>query len=159
MNIIFQTEEQLIDYLILEKKVEWNPFGKHEIKFGGKDFKNELDFLEYLKSFDLITYTYESVISDTFKWKREERKFELRLKNIQLNKKNLDLLYSDNLITSDIHQHRLLTINQVCEILGVTRPTVYNFFEDGSLPYYNILSQRKVRHTDLMNFIEKKKNI
>jgi excisionase family DNA binding protein len=159
MNIIFQTEEQLIDYLILDKKVEWNPLGKYVIKFGGQEFKTELDFLEHLKSFDLITYTYESIISDTFKWKREERKFELRLKNIQLNKKNLDLLYSDNLITSDIHQHRLLTINQVCDILGVTRPTVYKFFEDGTLSYYEILSQRKVRHTDLMNFIEKKKNI
>ncbi len=157
MNILFQNEEQIIDYLILEKKIELIPYGKYIIKFGGQEFETQLDFLEFLKSFDLITYTYESVISDTFKWKREERKLELRLRSIQLNKNNLDLLYSDNLITSDIHQHRLLTINQVCEILGVTRPTVYGFFKDGTMTHYEILSQKKVRHVDLMKFIEMRK--
>lgn len=159
MNIIFQTEEQLIDYLILEKKVEWNPYGTYSLKFAGYEFSNEKEFLDYLISFDLITYNYDCILSETHKWKREERKHELRLKFIQLNKRNIDLLYSNELVTADIYQHRLLTINQVCEILGVTRPTVYKFFEDGSLTYYEILSQRKVRYSDLMIFIGEKKTI
>ena len=157
MNIIFQTEEQLIDYLILEKKVELNPYGTYRLKFAGHEFSNEKEFLDYLISFDLITYNYDCIISDTRKWKREERKHELRLKSIQLNKRNIDLLYSNELVTADIYQHRLLTINQVCEILGVTRRTAYKFFEDGSLTYYEILSQRKVRYSDLLKFLELKK--
>jgi len=158
MNITFQTEEQLIDYLILEKCVEWTNYDNCPFKFAGKEF-NELDFLKYLQSFDLITYNYECIIHDTRKSNRAARKYELRVSSIQLNKKNLELLFSNELITTDIHQHRLLNINQVCEILGVTRPTIYKFFKDGSLPFYDIISQKKVRHSDLMNFIALRKNV
>ena len=158
MTINFQTEEQLVDYLILEKMVKWDSYAKFPIRFAGIEYKVE-GFLDYLKSFDLITYNFECIITDTHISSREFRKYELRLRSVQLNKTNLDLLYSNELITSDIHQHRLLNINQVCEILGVTRPTIYKFFEDGSLSYYEILSQRKVRQSDLMKFIgQKKKN-
>lgn len=156
MNITFQNEEQLFDFLVLDQKVVWNDYSDQPITFGVRKF-SQSDFLEFLKSFDLITYNYECLIGNTSVWKRELRTKELRLRSIELNYKNLELLYSDNLVTPDILQHRLLTINEVCEVLNVTRPTVYKLFEDGSLSYYEILSQRKVKYSDLLKFLELKK--
>jgi len=154
MNITFQSEEQLFDFLVLDQMVIWNDYSDQPITFGSRKF-SQTDFLDFLKSFDLITYNYECLIGNTTVWKRELRTKELRLKSIELNYKNLELLHSDNLVTRDILQHRLLTINEVCEVLNVTRPTVYKLFEEGALPYFEILSQRKVRYSDLIKFIEK----
>lgn len=159
MTIVFKSPEQVIDYLITEKKIQWIGHGANHIKFLDKDFKNDDAFLVYLNSFDLITYKYEFMPLKTVGWNRIERTSELRLISIEFNFKNFELLMSNDLITNDIHQHRLLTINQVAEILGVSRPTVYDKLRTGEFPFYTIGDQRKVRHSDLMSYIESKKSI
>jgi excisionase family DNA binding protein len=121
------------------------------------DFANDQEFLSYLKSFDLITYKYDFMPTKTVGWNRSERTSELKLHSVEFNMRNFELLISNDLITNDVDQHRLLNINQVCGILNVTRPTVYKIFEEGDLKFYQIGDQRKVRFLDLMSYIEAQK--
>ena len=61
-------------------------------------------------------------------------------------------------LTNDINIFKLLTINQVCEFLNVTRPTVYKFLNDGHLEYVEVLGHKRIQLIELLNFIQEKKS-
>lgn len=62
----------------------------------------------------------------------------------------------DEPLINDINVYKLLTINQVCEFLNVSRPTVYKMLNDGDLPFLEILGQKRIQVKDLLSFIQSK---
>ena len=67
-------------------------------------------------------------------------------------------LNSENSLEYDIKLLSLLTINQACEFLAVTRPTLYKILREEHIPTVEILSQKKIQLKDLVEYVENKKN-
>ena len=53
---------------------------------------------------------------------------------------------------------KLLSINQTCELLNVTRPTLYKLLKNGSLAYVQFMNQKRIQVMDILNFIDLNKN-
>lgn len=102
------------------------------------DELRSLEFATGITSDPTSTYIYEKYI---LYW----TKFQ---KFIQSN----DTLEYDHKLLS------LLTLNQACEFLAVTRPTLYKILRFENIPTVEILSQKKIQLKDLVEYVEKKKN-
>jgi len=61
-------------------------------------------------------------------------------------------------LSNDVNIFKLLTINQVCEFLNVTRPSVYKLLNDGHLEYVKVLGHKRVQLMELLNFIQEKRS-
>ena len=68
------------------------------------------------------------------------------------------ILKNSEHIQWNIKSIKLLSINQSCELLNVTRPTLYKLLKNGSLPYVQFLNQKKIQVIDIVNFIDLNKN-
>lgn len=55
---------------------------------------------------------------------------------------------------TDDRKSRLATINEACEYLGCSRPTIYGLIRQGKLSYVQILSQKKIPWEDLEGYID-----
>jgi excisionase family DNA binding protein len=123
---------------------------------GFKDLENLYNWLEFhsiieiVKRPKVVMKVTENNLYQIFSH------YEYDIENIYLNENNLKSLIDEKFIDQIIN-NRLLTIRQVCEILGVTKPSVYKIFASGELKYYEILSQRKVLYSDLVEFLKKRK--
>jgi excisionase family DNA binding protein len=51
----------------------------------------------------------------------------------------------------------LLTINNACKFLGVTRPTLYKILRENQIPTVEVLSQKRIQLKDLLDFIDSNK--
>ncbi|EMR01467.1 helix-turn-helix domain-containing protein [Cesiribacter andamanensis] len=60
--------------------------------------------------------------------------------------------------TTIVHYYQasehLLSISQVCERLSCSKPVVYTLIKEGQLPAVQHLSQKKVRASSLLQYIE-----
>ena len=55
-------------------------------------------------------------------------------------------------------QHKLISINEACKFLGLTRPSVYKLIRDNEFPVVQIFDKTKrIQMRDLLKYIEKKK--
>ncbi len=51
-----------------------------------------------------------------------------------------------------------LSIQEIMEILNVSRTTVYRIMEDGEIPFYQIRGRRKFKKKDIDEYVQKQKN-
>jgi len=68
-----------------------------------------------------------------------------------------DFLQSHDSLKYDQKEYALLSINEACKLLEVTRPTLYKIIREGELPTVQILSQKRIQLKDLLNYIEQHK--
>jgi excisionase family DNA binding protein len=54
----------------------------------------------------------------------------------------------------EVPEQEYYTVQDVSRILGVGAPSVYNYIRRGSLPAYKVGGSTKVKHEDLMQYIE-----
>jgi len=54
-------------------------------------------------------------------------------------------------------KYKLLSINDACEMLDVTRPTFYKLVNEHELPIVQIFSQKKIQLKDLLDYMDKNK--
>lgn len=60
--------------------------------------------------------------------------------------------------TTSTEQFRLVSINEACKFLGLTRPSVYKLINDNEIPVVQIFEKTKrIQMRDLLNYIESKK--
>jgi excisionase family DNA binding protein len=68
-----------------------------------------------------------------------------------------NFLQTNDTLNCDHKLLSLLSINQACEFLAVTRPTLYKILKEEDIPTVEVLSQKKIQLKDLVDYIEKKK--
>lgn len=55
-------------------------------------------------------------------------------------------------------QHKLISINEACKFLGLTRPSIYKLINNNEIPVVQIFDKTKrIQMRDLLKYIEKKK--
>jgi len=152
MLIKFNTLKELTNWLLRTKKLSNKLWLKGYILYDIQ-FKTESELIDWLEIHSIIEIIYKStIITDEFIFKS----YEYEIEYILLNTNQLNSLESNSFVNPIIIE-RLLTIKEVSQMLSLTKPSVYKLFNSNQLPYYEILSQRKVKHTDLIKFIESKK--
>lgn len=62
----------------------------------------------------------------------------------------------DEPLSNDINMYKMLTINQACDLLNLSRPTVYKLLRTDELKHVEILGQKRIQLKDLLNFIQEK---
>jgi excisionase family DNA binding protein len=67
------------------------------------------------------------------------------------------LLSGDEILNNDILRFKLLTINQTCDFLQLSRPTVYKLLKENHIPHIEIFGQKRIQMNDLMSFISEKR--
>jgi excisionase family DNA binding protein len=60
-------------------------------------------------------------------------------------------------LEGDILTHKLLTINQSCEFLGFSRPTLYKLIEKKEINSFEILGKKRIQLFELIKYISQKK--
>lgn len=61
---------------------------------------------------------------------------------------------NDEYLNNDINKFKLLTINQVCEFLNISRPSVYKLLKDHTIPYVEILGHKRIQLNELLKYIQ-----
>lgn len=66
----------------------------------------------------------------------------------------------DNVFPSEMaDQYKLISINDACKFLGLTRPSVYKLIRDNEFPVIQIFDKTKrIQMRDLLLYIERKKH-
>lgn len=153
MKIRFNSNYDLLVYLKRINKVNY----KYVFDFGfyllDLRFESENELIKYLNDYSIIETIFKGIEFKNPESFLMEYKYEVD--SILLNASALDALESNKF--SPFVADCLLTIQDVCKILRLTKPSIYKLFDSGQLPYYTILSQKKVRNSDLLKFIEQSK--
>ncbi|AHW58668.1 Helix-turn-helix domain-containing protein [Draconibacterium orientale] len=76
---------------------------------------------------------------------------------VLLHSQLVKLLAGDENLNNDILRFKLLTVNQTCDFLQLSRPSVYKLLKDGDIPQVEIMGQKRVQMNDLLSFISEKK--
>jgi excisionase family DNA binding protein len=66
-------------------------------------------------------------------------------------------LEQNDTLTFEQEKYRLISINKACEMLEVTRPTIYKLINDNKIPFVEVLSQKRIQLKDLLDYIDKNK--
>ena len=158
MLIKFNNYKQFFLWLSRNYRFIKRAFPKDQIDFNNIEFESPEKFLEFLRSNSIIQVVNKPIeISRDTEWAKGIFKdYDYETESIILDRNYLDALFSDSFIDDKI-KDRLLTIKEVGSILGITRPSVYRLFDTGSLEYFQILSQKKVKLSDLNKFIKDSK--
>ena len=61
---------------------------------------------------------------------------------------------NDEYLNNDINKFKLLTINQVCDFLSISRPSVYKLLNDNTIPYIEILGHKRIQVNELLKYIQ-----
>jgi len=120
------------------------------IKNSIKKYNNIEEIVEELENYGLL---YE--ITEYNGWDEETTSKGYVLfysKMLRYLNKNSESLNNDDNI------YKLLTINQVCEFLNISRPSVYKLLNDRQLPFTEILGHKRIQLIELLNFIQEKKS-
>lgn len=66
-------------------------------------------------------------------------------------------LEQNDLLTFEQEKFRLISINKACEIMEVTRPTLYKLINERKIPFVEVLSQKRIQLKDLLDYIDSNK--
>lgn len=62
---------------------------------------------------------------------------------------------NDEYLNNDSNKFKLLTINQVCDFLNISRPSVYKLLKDNTIPYLEILGHKRIQLNELLKYIQR----
>lgn len=158
MRIKFENMREMFFWLSRNYKFKARSWPKNYIDFHEMEFQSVEMFIEFLEGNSVIKITHKpiEILEDTKSMTNIFKEYKYEIDFIILDKKNLDALFSDTFIDPKITD-RLLTINEVCKVLSLTKPSVYRLFKTGKLEYFEILSQKKVKLSELNRFIKNSK--
>jgi len=75
-----------------------------------------------------------------------------------LNDTRLNTLLSagEVIIDYQTNKHALLTLNQACDLLNISRPTLYKLMSNGELDYLEIFGKKRIQVNEIMRYISMK---
>lgn len=118
-------------------------------------FSSEDDLIDWLKKHSIIDLIYKFEELTTGKLDAFDS-YSYSIFYVILNTDYLESIGSESFSNSDLPD-RLLNLKEVGQILGLTKPSIYKLFSTNQLDYFEILSQRKVKQSELIRFIESKR--
>ena len=59
----------------------------------------------------------------------------------------------EDFLNYQLNNYKLLTINQACEFLNISRPTLYKLLKGGAIKDMDILGKKRIQVIELMKFI------
>ena len=71
--------------------------------------------------------------------------------------KLLKHLEQNDTLTFEQEKYRLVSINTACELMEVTRPTIYKLLNENKIPFVEVLSQKRIQLRDLLDYINNNK--
>jgi len=150
----FKTNE-IVEYLKFHKLLTYEGWVLNitGYRFNGIVFITQDELIGYLIDKQIVN----EVAKPEIKYKGGYN-IEYNLEYYLLNTNYLNVLTSNLFVNPEINLNRLLSINEVCELLSVTRPTVYKLINSGQIDSYNIQNQKKLKYRDVLNFIESNKS-
>ncbi len=61
-------------------------------------------------------------------------------------------------IENDVLYEKPMTLNQACDFLSISRPTIYNLIKIGEIKSIEIFGSKRIQLCELINYIAQKKN-
>lgn len=125
-------------------------------RYPSKDFneKHGNPIVPYSIFLDLCEYGYAFTIvsGETINISFKEKKYILMWSRIE------KAIKESTFPAKDIEQYRLISINEACELLGLTRPSIYKIINQNEIPVVQIFDKtKKIQLKDLLKYIEQKK--
>jgi excisionase family DNA binding protein len=139
--------------MFLQWYIEENLLNLKKSKYG---YFNESLNKYYLKGSSKLYADINELFADLQKWellyviKDRDRKVTGYVFNETRYKQRFDTYGA---LDNDVSVYKILTINQVCEFLSVSRPTVYKLIRDGELPTVNFIGQKRIQMKVLLQYI------
>jgi len=97
-------------------------------------------------------YAFKIVSGETFNISFEKEKYILMWSRIK------EAITESTFLAKDIEQYRLISINEACKLLGLTRPSIYKILNQNEIPVVQIFDKTKrIQLKDLIKYIEQKK--
>lgn len=117
-----------------------------------QDLKSVTEVINLLKSYQLLdevyTYTYDF-----------SKPLPKQFSHYIFHESKYNHFKTNTGINQDINSYRMLSINEVCKTLSITRPTAYLLINSKAIPSYRINNQYKIRLVDLLDYISQNKAI
>ncbi len=149
-KLIFSSYDEL--RLWLARKDYLKPKLWSKKSFLGKEFDSNMEVFDWLENHLVIeVYLSPKVLTEPRTGRFVD--YENQVEYIILDIRNLEAMLNNEIIDPSIDE-RLLTIKQACKVLGLSRTSVYKLFKEEKLDFYEILTQKKVKYSDLMEFIK-----
>ena len=116
------------------------------LKNSSKEFKSVQEIIDELISMNLL----HEIIEFTGPFCTDPKSHGYILSYSQIK------VYLDNkedFLNYQINNYRLLTVNQACEFLNISRPTLYKLIKDGEIKDIEIMGKKRIQVIELMNYI------
>jgi excisionase family DNA binding protein len=141
--------------MFLQWYVEENLLNQKKSKYGY--FKESLNKY-YLKGSNKLYSDINELFADLQKWELlfiiKDRGPNPNVRGYVFNETKYKQRFDTyGTLDNDVSVYKILTINQVCEFLSVSRPTVYKLIRDGKLPTVNFIGQKRIQMKVLLKFI------
>lgn len=152
--IIFKSPETLVSFLEpkLPPKIKEDLFNsKYHWEHKGKEREGKIK----LKPHDIARKLREQGF--VFGLTDDADRYYYPETYILLWTKLLKHLEQNDTLTFEQEKYRLVSINTACELLEVTRPTIYKLLNENKIPFVEVLSQKRIQLRDLLDYINNNK--
>ncbi len=120
------------------------------LKNSSKEFHSNQEIIEELKRMELLHEIIEfQGVNFT---NPQSHGFILNVSRIKKILKG-----ESEFLENDVLYKKPLTLNQACEFLSVSRPTLYKLMENNEIKYIEILGKRRIQIYELINYIAQNK--
>lgn len=143
--ILFEEHHLLEDYLRKKYKKQREGYA-YKSNFNRDDERIE-KLIEDLYEYSFLTEIMVEKTKELFKEISPESKY--LFDDVALN----NHLNDHVVLTKNQRKDELLTVDNVCELLKVTRPTVYALIKEGKMRSVYLLERKRVRYTDYLDYL------
>lgn len=119
------------------------------IKNSSKEFKSVEEVIEELKRLQLLYEIFED--------RQYERTPTLLGYVLHISQINKIINSDEDVFDYNINSIRLLTISQTCEVLNISRPTLYKLFKSLEIIPVEVFGKKRIQVSEIINFISKQK--
>ena len=119
------------------------------LKNSSKEFKSVEEVVAELKRLQLLYEIYEE--------RQYERTPALLGYALHITQINRIMNNDEDIFNYSIDSIRLLSINQTCEVLNISKPTLYKLFKSSEIIPVEVFGKKRIQVSEIINFISKQK--
>ncbi len=155
MILSFASTEQIIVFLVIEKEIDHHYSNK--ISFLGNSYSVD-EFLGLLKKHQILKEKFRIVIGQLQSFSIENKTWEKIPDGFEFDLDRFNHLKTGKSIYGENHNYKLLSIEDACKMLNISRPTLYKLINSEDIPLVKIGNDiSKIQMIDILNFIRRSK--